>query len=146
MSKLKCAFVQFVKRQGAENAAAKTINNCVVRGRVLRVQWGRSKKNGGGGEGETPDLPPVPAAAPPASHAQHYQQQQRQFQHPQPPSTQQAPPAVTATAAPPSQPHLQHPHPPPTLPIDPLDAFLDMPFALPPPPGSGNIVYPSMRS
>ncbi|KAJ3297573.1 RNA binding motif protein 22 [Borealophlyctis nickersoniae] len=44
--KSRCAFINFATRAGAENAVEKSYNNLNIKGKVLRVQWGRPKPQG----------------------------------------------------------------------------------------------------
>jgi RNA recognition motif-containing protein len=53
IEKAKCAFVNFFSRQGAERAASGAYNNCRIKGRVIRVQWARSKATNSATEAAT---------------------------------------------------------------------------------------------
>jgi len=70
--KANCAFVQYTTREGAEKAADKLFNRLVIKGKQLRVAWGRppsleSPSSGEGTHGTStstsataPSLPPPP--------------------------------------------------------------------------------------
>ena len=65
VQKQNCAFVTFTTRQSAETAVEKSFNSLIIKGRRLRIMWGR----GQGGDdssasaaasGGRPKGPPVP--------------------------------------------------------------------------------------
>ena len=60
-----CAFICYTSRQAAEMAAERSFNKVIIKGKRLKVLWGRSQEQrSGGGKDEKrdklKDYPPVP--------------------------------------------------------------------------------------
>ena len=63
VARQQCAFVQFVSRGSAEQAAEKSFNKLIIKGRRLNIKWGRAQGQQPmirQEEEEAHHLPPVP--------------------------------------------------------------------------------------
>ncbi|XP_077999017.1 pre-mRNA-splicing factor RBM22-like isoform X2 [Glandiceps talaboti] len=74
VSRQQCAFVQFTNRPSAEDAAERSFNKLIIKGRRLNIKWGRSQAQQGISDKKDPDgkdivslepVPGLPGALPP---------------------------------------------------------------------------------
>ena len=64
-----CAFIQYVSRHSAEQAAEKSFNKVIIKGRRLNIKWGRAQAQqqeikGVTDQDKAPQLAPVPGLPP----------------------------------------------------------------------------------
>ncbi|KAL5479201.1 hypothetical protein EMCRGX_G022693 [Ephydatia muelleri] len=148
VTRQKCAFITFTTREAAEKAAETSFNKLIIKGRRLRILWGKAQsmlpapgKKGGMDLSPVPGLPDV---LPPFDPFNLHQQTElppppsinpprRAYQQPvppPPPPTQQQRPAYPPPMMPPPQSNMM---PPPQSTMMPPPQYMLPP---PPPPGA----------
>lgn len=167
VAKQKCAFITFTTREAAEKAAETSFNKLIIKGRRLRILWGKAQsmlpapgKKGGADLAPVPGLPDAlplfdpfnlnqQSEPPPTLNAPS-----RSYQQPGVPPQQQRPPYPPVMPPPPPQymalPLSQFMAPPPPPPGAPPPSAAFMYGQMPPPPpppmmGGGHIHYPSQN-